>query len=203
MSFQYRPTAPLDPVWARAVFDSIAAQWNRPRYRHERTDLTFTIRRDSALKTYHVLRASGNKDFDLLAARALALAAVGHKIPPMPANYLGDSVVFVMMFGDLDAYTDSLTAASDQQPALPWATNPPVTWPRGYRVTGGSVPVIAEFDVDSTGAVDLDTIKITSSPNDDFAAAVRTAIPTWHFWPALDHCRRVRSTYHFVQSFGS
>ncbi len=203
MAYRYQPTAPLDPAWAQSVFDSIAAQWNRPRFRHERTDLTFTMRRDSALRTYHVLRASGDKDFDLLAARALALAAVNKKIPPMPASYLGDSVVFVVMFGDLDAYTDSVSASNDRQMAQPWATNPSPKWPTGYRVIGGSVPVLAEFDIDSTGAVDLATLKITSAPNDDFAAAVRTVIPSWRFSPALVHCRPVRSTYHFVQTFGS
>ena len=203
MAFRYRPTAPLDPTWAQAVFDSIAAQWQRPRYRHERTDLTFTMRRDSAIKTYHVLRSSGDKDFDLRAARALALAAVGHKIPPLPASYAGDSVVFELLFGDLESYMDSISASADRQLPQPWSSNEQVRWPTGYRVTGGTVPVIAEFDIDSTGRVDLATIRITSAPNDDFAAAVRTVIPRWRFSPALEHCRPVRSTYHFVESFGT
>lgn len=203
MAFRYQPTAPLDPTWGRAVFDSIAGQWSRPRYQHERTDLTFTIRRDSALKTYHVLRASGDKDFDLLAARALALAAVNHKIPPLPATYAGDSVVFVIMFGDLAAYVDSVDASRDRQLPQPWPTNDMPKWPSGYRVVGGSVPVIAEFEIDSTGRVDASTLRITSTPNDDFAAAVKSVIPGWRFSPALEHCHPVRSSYHFTQSFGT
>ena len=201
MAFRYQPTAPLDPTWAHAVFDSIAGQWSRPQFKHQRTDLTFTLRRDSALKTYHVLRASGDKDFDLLAARALALAAVGHKLPPLPAAYAGDSVVFIMMFGDLTALMDSIYG--DRQLPQPWGSNEKPEWPSGYRVVGGTVPVIAEFDIDSLGFVDASTIRITSAPNDDFAAVVRHVIPNWRFSPALDHCRPVRSHYHFTQTFGS
>lgn len=203
MAFRYHPTAPLDPTWARAVFDSIAGQWSRPRYKHERTDLTFTIHRDSAVKTYHVLRASGDKDFDLLAARALALAAVNKKIPPLPASYAGDSVVFVVLFGDLHAYMDSVSGTKDRQLAEPWPTNEMPRWPTGYRVIGGAVPVMAEFDIDSTGRVDASTIRITSAPNEDFAAAVKSVIPGWRFSPQLEHCHPVRSSYHFAQSFGT
>jgi outer membrane biosynthesis protein TonB len=202
MAFQYRTSAPLDPTWAKAVFDSIAGQWSRPKYRHERTDLTFTLRRDSAVKTYHMLHSSRDKDFDLLAARALALAAVGHKIPPLPANYPGDSVVFIVMFGDLASYLDSVHATADRQLPQPWASNDQPKWPSGYRVIGGTVPVIAEFDIDSTGHVDQATIHITSAPNDDFAAAVKSVIPYWRFSPALEHCRPVRSSYHFTETFG-
>jgi hypothetical protein len=202
MAFRYRSTAPLDPTWARAVFDSIAGQWSRPNYRHERTDLTFTLRRDSAVKTYHVLRSSGDKDFDLLAARALALAAVGHKIPPLPASYAGDSVVFVLLFGDIAAYMDSAYASADRQLPQPWGNNEQPHWPSGYRVVGGTVPVIAEFEIDSTGRVDPTTVRITSAPNDDFAAAVKSVIPHWRFSPALEHCHPVRASYHFTETFG-
>jgi len=202
MAFRYHPTAPLDATWARSVFDSIAGQWSRPKYRHERTDLTFTLRRDSAVKTYHVLRSSGDKDFDLLAARALALAAVGHKIPPLPANYAGDSVVFIVMFGDLASYMDSVYASADRQLPQPWGSNEQPRWPSGYRVVGGTVPVIAEFEIDSTGRVDATTLHITSAPNEDFAAAVKSVIPNWRFSPALEHCRPVRASYHFTETFG-
>ena len=202
MAFRYQPTAPLDPTWPHAVFDSIAGQWSRPPYKHQRTDLTFTVRRDSALKTYHVLRASGDKDFDLLAARALALAAVGHKIPPIPASYAGDSVVFVIMFGDLSAYMDSVYGSRGHQLPEPWNTNERPPWPSGYQVIGGSVPVIAEFEIDTLGHVDTATIRITSAPNADFAAAVRSVLPNWRFSPALEHCHPVRSSYHYTQNFG-
>ncbi len=203
LAFRYRSSAPLDPVWARAVFDSIAGQWSHPPFKHQRTDLTFTMHRDSAVKTYHVIHSSGDKDFDLLAARALALAAVGHKLPPLPATYAGDSVEFIMMFGDLASYMDSATALSDRHPAEPWGSNEQPRWPTGYRVIGGSVPVVAQFEIDSMGRVNVATIRITSAPNDDFAAAVRSVLPNWRFSPAIEQCRAVRSSYEFTQKFGA
>jgi TonB family protein len=203
LAFRYRSSAPLDPTWARSVFDSIAGQWSHPPFKHQRTDLTFTLRRDSALKTYHVLHASGDKDFDLLAARALALAAVGHKLPPLPASYAGDSVEFIIMFGDLASYIDSASAGSDRHPPEPWDSNEKPKWPSGYRVIGGSVPVIAQFEIDTMGRVDTATIRITSAPNDDFAAAVRSVIPNWRFSPAVEQCRPVRSSYEYTQKFGT
>jgi hypothetical protein len=202
MAFRYRSSAPLDPSWARAIFDSIAGQWSHPPFKHQRTDLTFTIRRDSALKTYHVLHSSGDKDFDLLAARALAVAAVGHKLVPLPANYEGDSVEFIMMFGDLAAYLDSTSAGADRHPPEPWSTNEKPAWPSGYSVVGGSVPVIAEFEIDTNGFVDTATIRITSAPNEDFAAAVRSVLPRWRFTPAIENCHYVRSSYVYTQKFG-
>jgi hypothetical protein len=69
-------------------------------------------------------------------------------------------------------------------------------------VIGGTVPVIAEFEIDSTGRVDLATLHITSAPNDDFAAAVRSVTPNWRFSPAFEHCRPVRASYHFTETFG-
>jgi len=201
MVYRYHAFAALDPAWARQVFDSIAGQWSHPRFRHERTDITFTLRRDSALKTYHVLRSSGDKDFDREAARALALAAVGHKLLPLPATYAADSVVFVIMFGDLKDYMDSVYASSDRQMPEPWSSNEPPEWPAGWRVTGGTVPVVAEFVIDSTGRVDASTIRVTNAPNEDFAATVRTAISRWRFTPAIEHCRPVRSTYRFTQTY--
>jgi hypothetical protein len=203
MAFTYRSSAPLDPAWARAVFDSIAGQWSHPPFKHQRTELTFTMHRDSALKTYHVIQSSGDKDFDLLAARALALAAVGHKLPPLPVTYAGDSVVFIMLFGDLASYLDSASAGSDRHPPEPWASNEQPKWPTGYRVIGGSVPVIAEFEIDTEGRVDVATIRITSAPNDDFAAAVKSVLPNWRFSPAIEQCRAVRSSYGFTQKFGT
>jgi len=202
LAFRYRSSAPLDPAWAHAVFDSIAGQWSHPRFRHERTDLAFTVRRDSALHTYHVLRSSGDKDFDLLAARALALAAVGHKLPPLPANYAGDSVEFIMMFGDLASYLDSVAGFADRHPPEPWSSNEAPKWPGGYRVTGGSVPVVAQFEIDTMGRVDIATLRITSAPNDDFAEAVRSVLPHWRFTPAIEQCRPVRSSYQYTQQFG-
>jgi TonB C terminal len=203
MAFRYQPTAPLDPTYARAVFDSIAGQWARPRFKHERTALTFTLRRDAEVKTYRLVRSSGDKDFDRVAARALALAAVGHKIPPLPATYAGDSVVFELMFGDLADYMDSVGALSDQQLAQPWPTNEVPQWPARWKVTGGSAPVVAEFEIDSTGRVDASTIRITNAPNADFASSLRSVIPYWRFYPAVEHCHRVRSKYHFTETYGS
>ena len=202
LAFRYRSFAPLDPAWARTVLDSIAGQWSHPPFKHQRTELTFTLHRDSVLKTYRVTHASGDKDFDLLAARALALAAVGHKLPPLPATYASDSVEFIMMFGDLASFLDSANAGADRHPPEPWASNEQPKWPTGYRVIGGSVPVVAQFEIDTMGRVDVATIRITSAPNDDFAAAVRSVLPHWRFSPATEQCRAVRSTYGYTQKFG-
>jgi TonB family protein len=202
IAFRYQPFAPLDPTWARAVFDAIASQWAPPPYKHERTEIYFVLHKDSALKSYRVIHASGNKDFDLIAARALALAAAGHKIPPFPASYLGDSVTFVLMFGDRPEHMDSLYATTDRQLPQPWSSNERPRWPAGWTVTGGTAPVVAVFDVDSTGRVDPATIRISQAPNDDFAAAVMEVVPRWRFTPAIEHCRPVRSTMHFQVNYG-
>jgi protein TonB len=45
--------------------------------------------------------------------------------------------------------------------------------------------VVAQFVVDRTGKVDMDTFKALSSSAPEFTAAVKAALPTWRFDAAV------------------
>ena len=80
---------------------------------------------------------------------------------------------------DVVARPDSTAAASPSYPDSLHAA----------RVTG---TVIAEFVVDTTGQVELDTFNAVSSTHPRFTEAVRRALPAARFTPALLGGRRVR-----------
>jgi TonB family protein len=44
--------------------------------------------------------------------------------------------------------------------------------------------VIVQFVVDTSGRVDLSTVRILEASNDLFAASVREVLPQWRFRPA-------------------
>ena len=56
--------------------------------------------------------------------------------------------------------------------------------------------VEAEFVVDTTGRVDLSTVKIISSSHEDFSTSVQTALAGALFRPAWRNLRRVRQLVH-------
>jgi TonB family protein len=61
---------------------------------------------------------------------------------------------------------------------------------------------VAEFVVDTAGMVDPATVEILSSTDDRFSDAVREALPSAHFAPALRRGRRVRQLVQLPISFG-
>ncbi len=71
-----------------------------------------------------------------------------------------------------------------EKPARPNPQNAPPTYPdmlRSARIEGR---VLAQFVVDTTGAVELSTFKILKSPHDLFSNAVHLALPNMLFSPA-------------------
>jgi protein TonB len=65
-------------------------------------------------------------------------------------------------------------------------------YPDELREEGLEGSVEAEFVVDTTGRVDMATVKILQSSHPDFQAAVETALAGMHFRPAWRGWRRVR-----------
>jgi TonB family protein len=71
-----------------------------------------------------------------------------------------------------------------------WSAAP--VYPDSLRKVGTEGYVEAEFVVDTTGQVDLGTLRILQSSHADFAASVRTALAGMQFRPAWRGFRKVR-----------
>jgi len=69
-------------------------------------------------------------------------------------------------------------------------------YPQALLDGGVEGSVEAEFVVDTTGRVDLTTIKILSSTHEDFSASVQTALAGALFRPAWRNLRKVRQLVH-------
>lgn len=69
-------------------------------------------------------------------------------------------------------------------------------YPQKLLQDGVEGSVEAEFVVDTTGRVDLTTIKILSSSHEDFSASVETALAGALFRPAWRNLRKVRQLVH-------
>jgi len=61
--------------------------------------------------------------------------------------------------------------------------------------------VIAQFVVDTTGRVDLHTVKVLKSTHPAFTAAVEAAIPGWQFQPASVGGRPVKQLVQLPVAF--
>jgi len=69
-------------------------------------------------------------------------------------------------------------------------------YPRALLEGGVEGIVEAEFVVDTSGRVDLATVKIMSSSHEDFSSAVQAALAGALFRPAWRNLRKVRQLVH-------
>jgi TonB family protein len=93
------------------------------------------------------------------------------------------------LLATLSIYT---VAQVDTPAVLDTLTMPAVTYPPSMRASGTNGVVIAEFVVDTSGAVEPDNVGIVSSTDPLFADAVRDAIRLATFRPAVHRGRAVR-----------
>jgi TonB family protein len=88
----------------------------------------------------------------------------------------------------------AIQAAQAGQPALigsmPRIAYPPALLAKGREVQG---QVLVEFTVDTAGRPDMSTLSVLQSDHELFTAAVRKAIPSLRFVPAVDNGRKTRA----------
>jgi TonB family protein len=88
----------------------------------------------------------------------------------------------------------SLTTASSSPPVL-IGSMPNIAYPQALRAKGREVQgqVLVEFNVDTAGRPDMATLSILQSDHELFTAAVRKAIPSLRFVPAMENGRKARA----------
>lgn len=77
-----------------------------------------------------------------------------------------------------------------QAATLPGGTT--VHYPDVLKAAGISGDVLTQFVVDTTGHVEMSTVRVMRSSHPAFTAAVRAALPTWQFRPAAVRGHAVR-----------
>lgn len=77
-----------------------------------------------------------------------------------------------------------------QAATLPGGTTVP--YPEVLKAAGISGDVLTQFVVDTTGHVEVSTVRVMRSSHPAFTAAVRAALPTWQFRPAAVRGHAVR-----------
>ena len=68
----------------------------------------------------------------------------------------------------------------------------PATYPAELRAAGVEGNVVAQFVVGADGVPNPSTLRIVSSTDPRFVAAVKEALPTYRFRPAMQGDRAVR-----------
>lgn len=106
-------------------------------------------------------------------------------VPAAGAPSLPPGVVSV----DLDTVF-SLIAVDSEVVRDPWSIAP--EYPDDLLGAGLEGEVEAEFVVDTTGWVDLETVRLVFSSHEAFSRAVEAALPGMHFRPAWRGPRKVR-----------
>ena len=81
---------------------------------------------------------------------------------------------------------------STTSPAIPFPDNPVPRYPESLRLAGVQGAVVIQFVIDTSGRVELASLRVVRSDNEQFATAVRTVLPTLRFTPARIGDRAVR-----------
>jgi protein TonB len=79
-----------------------------------------------------------------------------------------------------------------EKQVLPRSDNPKPKYPSILESTGQSGEVLIQFVVDTTGKIDMNTVKVLKASNDLFASAVKAVLPQWRFLPAEAGGRKVK-----------
>ena len=79
-----------------------------------------------------------------------------------------------------------------EKPVVAAPGSPSPRYPEILRTAGVEGEVLAQFVVDTTGRVEMNTFKVLKSSHDMFIAAVRNAMPNMRFIPAEVGGRRVK-----------
>jgi TonB family protein len=120
-----------------------------------------------------------------------AMRAAGRSTASSSESLVRPAVTFAP--GLLERPTNDRGAAKSTQPAL-IGEMPRIAYPQALRAKGREVQgqVLVEFSVDTLGRPDMSTLSVLQSDHELFTAAVRKAIPSMRFVPALENGRKAR-----------
>jgi TonB family protein len=140
------------------------------------------------------------------ATAAFALAcAVDKPLSPELTNRLRANAVQKNAVGEAPSVASTNMTFFEfqlEKMATPRET-PNLQYPTAMKGSGISGVVLAQFVVDKTGRVDMRSFKALKSPGPEFTAAVKAALPTWRFDPAVVGGARVAQLVQQVFGFGS
>jgi len=134
--------------------------------------------------------------FSVTGAAAFALAcAVDTPESPDRSNR-GQSVPqearpVVSSAQSLDPATTTFFEYQVDEPVVLRESVPP-RYPAALKSAGISGEVWAQFVVDETGRINMRTFKPLKSPDPQFTAAVKAALPTWQLDPAIRQGKKVK-----------
>ena len=89
-----------------------------------------------------------------------------------------------------------------EKQAVGMPDNPRPRYPDMLRSAKVEGEVLAQFIVDTTGRAEMNTFKVLKSSHDLFTNSVRSALPSWRFYPAEIGNRRVRQLIQMPFVFG-
>jgi hypothetical protein len=189
-----------NPGYAAQVFDAIYAQWQETEFvEGDWTELRFNVLRDGKVSPMTIAHRSRSDDRDLEAMRAVARAVLITKLPPYPADYPVDTIPMMIALGDVSSYEDA-GMANRRRRAEPSRLNPRPEWPT-RMIAEKDVHVLADFQIEENGRIDMSTVRIVASPHPRLTAELMRVLPSWRFAPALVDCVPVRSSFRIRQGF--
>lgn len=153
-------------------------------------------RRITAMRTTPTLSLFRVVFFSVTAATAFALACAVDTPESSDRSNRGQSVPqearpVASAAQSLDPATTTFFEFQVDEPAIVRESVPP-RYPADLKRSGISGEVWAQFVVDETGRVNMRTFKSLKSPDPQFTAAVKAALPTWRLDPAIRHGKKVK-----------
>lgn len=152
-------------------------------------------RRITAMRTMPILSRFRAVCLSLAATAAFALACAVDKPEspdsPKRAHVPANQTTGVAGVQSADRATTTFFEFQVDKPVVARETSH-LRYPASMRGSGISGELWAQYVVDETGRVDMQTFKTLKSPGPAFTAAVKTALPTWRFDPAVVHGQEVK-----------
>jgi hypothetical protein len=192
-------TRTADPAYAAQVFDAIFAQWQQPEFvEGDWTELRFNVLRNGQVSPMTIAHRSKSDERDLEAMRAVARAVLITKLPPFPAAYPADTIPMMIALGDVSSYENP--GAANRVHPQPSRRNPRPEWPT-RMIAEKEVHVIADYEIEENGRIDMSTVRIVASPHPRLTAELMRVLPSWRYAPALEDCVPVRSSFRITTGF--
>lgn len=161
-------------------------------------------RRITAMRTSPKLSLFQVVCFSVIVAAAFALACAVDTPESSDRSNRGQSVPpearpIASAAQSLDPATTTFFEYQVDQPVILRESVHP-QYPAALKAAGIGGEVWAQYVVDETGRIDMRTFKVLKSPDPQFTAAVKAALPTWRLDPAIRQGKKVKQLVQ--QSFG-
>jgi TonB family protein len=187
------PSERADAKYLRHVAEEVTVRF-RPGVATDggrRAAAQLVLRQDGFATSARLVEGSGDARYDRAAQYAVERAAQERAFKPLPSRFGVDTLPLVVSFGARAVGGERYVVERTDCPAWPSPKNREPVYPTVLRQRGISGQVTAQYMVDASGRVLMESARIISSTEPAFTDAVLDHLPRMRYMPAEVQGRKV------------